>query len=117
MENALGPRHIPWTGLSDAHGRVFNQSISRTINVQGGTWTSWLNRDAPSGDGDYETRVDFVPPVCANPIGIQCQTTAGVDWTLTGEVYSCTPASGGICVHANQPDRSCMDYRVRFLCP
>ena len=105
------------TALSDSHGRSFNRATTRNVTVQGGTWTAWLNRDLPSGDGDYEDRVNFGSQVCSNPIAIQCQTTAGVDWTQTGEVYTCTPAVGGVCVNANQPDGSCMDYRVRFLCP
>lgn len=112
-----GTKAASLTALSDAHGRTFNKATARNISVSSGTWTAWLNRDAPSGNGDYETRADFVPAVCASPLAIQCQTTAGVDWTLTGEVYSCTPSVGGVCINANQPDGSCMDYRVRFLCP
>ena len=115
--STAGTKTLTLTAQNDAHGRSFNKAMSRNVSVTGGTWTAWLNRDAPSGAGDYETRVDFVPAVCANPIAIQCQTTVGVDWTQTGEVYSCTPATGGVCVNANQPDGACMDYRVRFLCP
>jgi Mucin-2 protein WxxW repeating region len=81
-------------------------------------WTPWLNRDLPSGAGDFETRVDFGSQVpCSNPLAIQCQTIAGVDWTLAGEVYSCTPSVGGFCRNNEQPDGTCMDYQVRFLCP
>lgn len=85
-----------------------------------GTWTSWFDRDAPSGNGDFETLQDLTNdgyPVCANPLGIQCQTLNGVDWTQTGEVYTCTPSQGGFCVNNQQPDGSCLDYHVRFLCP
>jgi len=113
-----GIKTLGLTALSDAHGRTFNQATSRNVSVSGGTWTPWLNRDLPSGYGDYETRVDFGALVpCASPVAIQCQTTAGVDWTQTGQVYSCTPAVGGVCVNANQPNGACMDYQVRFLCP
>jgi hypothetical protein len=86
----------------------------------GGYWTSWFDRDEPSGNGDYETLHDFKNegyPVCASPIDIQCQTLNGVDWTQTGEVYTCAPSQGGSCVNSQQPDGSCQDYRVRFLCP
>lgn len=85
-----------------------------------GSWTSWFDRDAPGGVGDYETLEAFKNegyPVCASPIGVQCQTLNGVDWTQTGEVYTCTPSAGGYCVNSQQPDGSCLDYRVRFLCP
>lgn len=89
------------------------------ISSPGGNWTPWLDRDNPSGKGDYETLVDFLQngQACPNPAGIQCQTLNGVDWTQTGEVYSCTAALGGYCINTNQPDGSCLDYRVRFLCP
>ncbi|HYI01281.1 choice-of-anchor A family protein [Hyalangium sp.] len=84
-----------------------------------GTWTEWLNRDYPSGNGDYEDLVNF-PYACNGntPIGIECATLEGVDWTQTGQVYSCSPTLGGICVNAEQTDgRECLNYHVRFLCP
>ncbi len=116
--STAGSKSLSLTARYDAHGRSFNKSTARTVSVgSGGTWTAWLDRDDPSGAGDYETRVDFGAAVCANPIAIQCQTLAGVDWTQTGEVYSCTAAAGGVCVNSSQPDGACMDYRVRFLCP
>lgn len=82
-------------------------------------WTPWLERDIPGGQGDYETLADFLAAglACPNPIGIECQTTSGVDWTLTGDVYTCDPAIGGVCVNADQPDGACENYQVRFLCP
>jgi hypothetical protein len=66
-------------------------------------WTKWLNRDLPSGSGDYETFRDFrkltpfhdfrkltVPPVCANPVGIECRTVGShINHTQNGEVYDC----------------------------
>ena len=84
-----------------------------------GTWTPWLDRDNQSGNGDYEPLADFVAAgqACPNPVGIECQTTSGVNWTQAGEVYSCSVTNGGSCVNANQPDGICLDYRVRFLCP
>lgn len=115
---STGTKTVALTAFSDTHGRTFNTSTSRNILVGSGTWTPWLNRDAPSGVGDFETLPDFGSQVpCSSPIAIQCQTLAGVDYTLTGEVYSCTPASGGICRNSDQPDGACMDYQVRFLCP
>lgn len=83
------------------------------------TWTPWLERDHPSGMGDYETLADLVAAgqACPSPIAIECQTTSGIDWTLAGEVYTCDPAIGGVCVSSDQPDGACMNYRVRFLCP
>lgn len=112
-----GTRTLTLLAQRDTHGRTFNRSTSRNVTVTGGTWTIWLDRDDPSGVGDYEDLVNFGSQVCSNPIAIQCQTTAGVDWTQTGERYTCTPSVGGVCVNSDQPDGQCMDYRVRFLCP
>ncbi len=84
-------------------------------------WTDWLDRDAPSGQGDFETLNDFratgaVP--CAKPDLIECRIAGGgVDWSETGEVYSCSPSRGGVCVNAKQPGGTqCSDYEVRFFC-
>ncbi|WP_163996674.1 hypothetical protein [Pyxidicoccus caerfyrddinensis] len=84
-----------------------------------GTWTPWLNRDAPSLSGDWESLVDFLGmgQACPNPLGIECQTVTGVDWTQTGQVYTCEPTVGGICRNVDQTNGTCFDYRVRFLCP
>lgn len=120
-----GPKGIALEARQDAHGRNLNATTSRTIQVTGssGTWTGWLNRDAPSGTGDWETLADFRASgfnICgtATPIGIECRTTTGgVDYRNTGEVYSCQPSVGGICQNVQQPDGACFDYEVRFLCP
>jgi hypothetical protein len=82
-------------------------------------WTPWMNRDAPSGNGDGEhlgaLRMEG-RRVCENPIGVQCRRTDGVDHTLTGENLSCRPA-GLECLNDQQPDGNCDDYEVRFACP
>jgi hypothetical protein len=85
-------------------------------------WTKWLNRDLPSGSGDYETFRDFrkltPPPVCANPVGIECRTVGShVNHTQNGETYDCDLWAGGVCRNADQSDRRCDNYEVRFLCP
>jgi hypothetical protein len=118
--NTTGAKALSLVAMSDSHGRSFNNATtSRTINVTTPTWTPWLNRDSPSGVGDYETLSDFlaVGQACPNPISIECKTTGGVNWWQTGEVYSCTPAYGGSCQNSNQSDGYCLDYQVRFLCP
>ncbi len=121
----IGAKNISLDALNDAHGRNLNKITARTIQVTNasGTWTAWLNRDAPSGTGDWETLVDFRAAghnICgaSTPIGIECRTTpGGVDYRNAGEVYSCQPSVGGICQNIQQPDGTCFDYEVRFLCP
>jgi len=81
------------------------------------TWTPWLDRDNPDGQGDYETLADFASEqVCAEPQGIECQTLAGVDWTAAGQVYHCGLPLGGVCINGQQTRGGCLDYRVRFRC-
>jgi len=113
-----GAKTLSLTALSDSHGRQLDHTSSRTINVKVPVWTPWLNRDAPGGSGDFETLANFVAAgqACANPTAVECKTLGGVNWSQTGEVYSCT-LSGGTCLNASQPDGSCQDYQVRFLCP
>ena len=44
-------------------------------------WTRWLDRDNPSGSGDYERVSDFrrqsSPPVCARPVHVLCRIRNG----------------------------------------
>jgi len=79
------------------------------------SWTEWKNRDSPSGLGDYETLADMAG-VCATPYSIECQTVAGVDYRQAGQKVTCSPTTGLICLNAEN-NGSCLDYRVRFLCP
>ena len=94
-------------------------------------WTDWLNRDAPSGKGDFETLHNFLkqtpPPVCPYPVGIQCRRKdTKADYETTGQKYHCEvhldaqekSVGGGHCVNDEQESgENCDDYEVRFLCP
>lgn len=84
----------------------------------GGVWTPWLNRDLPSGNGDYETLPDFLAAgqACATPMAIECRTLSGVDYRNAGQNYTCEANVGGFCRNAENGAR-CLDYEVRFLCP
>ena len=94
--------------------------IILTVVTYDGTWTSWLDRDNPSGKGDYETVRDFVKegvlPKEPDPVCIQCRTLDGVDWQDAGQVYHCDLPLGGRCVNAENSEQ-CLDYEVRFLYP
>ncbi len=95
-------------------------SANRLLYVGPGIWTAWLDRDDPSGSGDWETVAEFRAEgnnICngATPIGIECQTLSGMNWTNTGQAYTCNAATGGVCQNSQQ--QNCQDYRVRFLCP
>jgi hypothetical protein len=81
-----------------------------------GTWTTWINRDYPSGVGDFETLVNMTG-ICADPIALEAKTTTEIDWIETDEVLTCRPDYGLSCVNANQDDLYCLNYQVRFACP
>ena len=84
------------------------------------TWTPWLNRDLPSGSGDYESRADFekAGSACKSPQKVECRVRANQKgWKEAGQVYTCDPKVGGVCVNDKQPQGSrCLDYEVRFCC-
>lgn len=101
------------------------------VNASGAvdlTWTPWLDRDNPSGEGDFEGLGDHQAAgnACENPVRIQCRTVTGhVPWRATDDTYYCDlrsgdeAAPGGVCRNAEQTtgDKYCEDYEVRFLCP
>ena len=130
--------------------QVKNQFGTQLLNVIGTTrrlcvpskkrlcndvyWTDWLDRDNPSGKGDYENISAFLadkPPVqiCGgnDPVGIKCSTTdGGWSWSSIGKPLGappvgapdqdvvCDPLIGFKCINADQSDGKCEDYKVRF---
>ncbi len=84
-----------------------------------GSWTPWLNRDDPSGNGDGEHLSIFQQngQVCASPQAIECRRKSDkMPSQQTGEVVTCSPTAGGICLNSDQSDQACDDYEVRFFC-
>lgn len=98
--------------------RVVLDEFRRATDDCDGEWTPWLNRDRPSGVGDFETieahfrRGD----ACFDPTAIQCRTRDGVDSRSTGEAYRCDLRDGGVCFNQHQRSGRCSDYEVRFCC-
>lgn len=79
-------------------------------------WTEWYNRDSPSGSGDWEL-LSSLGDVCNGQkiVGVECQTTSGVDSNKTGQTVSCSTTSGFSCQNSQNPS-GCLDYKVRFEC-
>jgi hypothetical protein len=100
---------------SVGHGVSLDENAS-ALALHGAIWTPWFDRDDPSGAGDYETLADLAPTGCLQALDIECFTLDGVDPRFTGDVYTCDPAIGGVCINGDQPDGACHDYQVRFLC-
>jgi len=82
--------------------------------VEYGGWTDWTNGGYASDDGDLEFGFGWRCPG-QSVVDIECRTTDGVDWTLTGEDLRCDDAAM-LCYHNQQDDGVCEDYEVRFLC-
>lgn len=91
------------------------------------TWTNWLNRDLPGGNGEYETRADFpAGTVCAAPSGIEARYNTANGWVVIkpgdaapNYLGGFSPAIGLYCVNADQAAKgkpACIDYQVRFNC-
>ncbi|XP_024912335.1 mucin-5AC-like isoform X2 [Cynoglossus semilaevis] len=85
-------------------------------------WTTWFNRDDPSGLGDWETVTDLCREnpgqICQDPIEIQVKTTSGASMDSTGDViFVANTNSGFVCRNADQESGTCEDYTVRFKCP
>ncbi len=99
---------------------IYGSTVSCAVGAGGGgtgTWTSWYDADDPGGTGDFETIGGTIPAPCPAPTAIECQTTDGVDYAATGQVVTCDVSQGLICINAQQTDWTCLDYKVRFLCP
>ena len=73
-------------------------------------WTQWLDRDDPSGSGDWETLSDFPKnQVCLKPVGIVCETTAHTSFQNSG--MQSTPAIDTNCVDTIH---DCMVCTIEF---
>ena len=90
------------------------------LGIPGAEWTEWLNRDGPSGSGDFEGLRAHLEngDACPEPADIECRTVTGEGWTTAQQSMACQRSSGAVCRNADQTDgRRCLDYEVRFLCP
>ena len=78
-------------------------------------WTGWLNQDAPTSTGDWETTSYFGEnDVCSNPIGIEAHVVIG----SAGE-YGVTHIDSDVgfwCLN-EENNNNCADFEARFCCP
>lgn len=82
-------------------------------------WSEWLDRDRASGSGDFELRANF-GHICANPTGIEGRVNGTVFQSREDapDILSSFSAERGlVCRNAEQSDRYCNNYQVRFFCP
>ncbi|CAH1797600.1 unnamed protein product [Owenia fusiformis] len=92
------------------------------------SWSSWIDRDDPSGTADKEDRESLEKGLgggmpCQNPVDIDCRKVGTHIHALrTGQVFKkgavCSLEGGLVCVNNEQrPGSHCLDYEIRFLCP
>ncbi len=105
--------------------RQVNELAHRsTSKSDSGYWTEWINSDTPGGTGDHETifHTTVTAPVpavinCLSREMIECKSTSGLTAAETGEVVTCDPKEGFLCLNSEQPDGRCdHDYEVRYFC-
>ncbi|XP_077422338.1 mucin-5AC-like [Vanacampus margaritifer] len=85
-------------------------------------WTPWLDRDNPTGAGDFETidklRHEYPYQICPTPLQIEVETIHGFSVAATGDIIHVADVKTGfICENYNQKHGICSDYHVRFRCP
>ena len=78
-----------------------------------------MNRDHPSGNGDYELLAEFAVLPCNNPSAIECRVRGShIDYALSGQVVVSNTKQGCFCVNEDQEGGAqCNDYEIRIMCP
>ncbi|XP_077371422.1 mucin-5AC-like [Festucalex cinctus] len=84
--------------------------------------TDWFDLDDPEGNGDFELldhiRYKYPGKVCSQPIAIQARPVSADRAPSTPEIFLNLDATRGFsCWNADQTDKVCEDYKVRFTCP
>ncbi|XP_070562688.1 uncharacterized protein [Ptychodera flava] len=85
-------------------------------------WTRYFDVDTNNGSGDEEYIRDVLENsprlMCHKPTRMQVQTEGGVPAFKTGEVFRvCNISEGFSCLNADQSDKLCENYQVRYCCP
>lgn len=100
------------------------------------TWSAWVDRDDPTGVGDFEDLASLYKEkkvACLRPTAIQCRYKGGAVWGSQvlpqgpgGSPpvgYVCNVSVGGTCTNAKtkppgtQANPSCKDSEIRVCCP
>ncbi|XP_063078724.1 uncharacterized protein si:dkey-205h13.2 [Engraulis encrasicolus] len=84
-------------------------------------WTNWMDRDDPTGSGDWETvsslQKSYPKQMCPNPTAIEVATVDGISLADAGNTFFANDhITGLICKNADQKKCFCRDYKVRFVC-
>jgi hypothetical protein len=120
VRTSANPGTYSFSGVYSVNGGATQNVIGSTqvtvLNQTTGNWTVWFNRDDGSGSGDYEQKTYF-PTVCSKPLSVECVTVSGeIPSSKTGQVTHCSASGGFYCLNSENIN-TCLDYKVRWLCP
>jgi len=106
----------PKGSCSDYEVRFCCRATNLNVGTCKGRWSSWKDRDNPSGNGDYELLKDFSPTgdLCPKALAVQARMI-GSSVLETDEIVKISLA-GFSCVNDDQFQGGCSDYEVRFCC-
>ncbi|XP_028409446.1 cartilage intermediate layer protein 2-like [Dendronephthya gigantea] len=83
-------------------------------------WTGWLDRDNPSGTGDWETYNSFKPRPCRagyRPLGANCRVKHTYQpWYAANQNIALQCTSGGFVCKNSDNTQYCKDYEIQFRC-
>ncbi|KAL4222951.1 Mucin-5B [Mactra antiquata] len=83
-------------------------------------WSMWVNKNHPDvggGDKEYLSPEELQRFCQFGSISrVECQTVDGKDYTLTGDIATCTPKAGLDCTEFQNYPVGCVDYKVRYEC-
>jgi hypothetical protein len=112
---ALGIFIISVFSVGSVSAGLFGKAkITAQVTLDSEGWTPWLNRDGPSGNGDYETLTDYVN------LGQSCSSPSKVEYRPVNreKVFQNVHYGNTIgfyCLNSENPS-GCLDYEVRFYC-
>ena len=94
--------------------------MSRSLSCPENRWTSWYDRDNPSGNCDCETLIDLrrenPGEICDEPTEIEARlVSTKAPYTGNLENIQFDTEVGLDC--RNGRGQTCDDYEVRFCCP
>ena len=96
--------------------KAYSEVTTLEVGTCTGQWSTWDDRDNPSGTGDWE-QIQFrhdADSLCDNPSAVQARVveTGAMETTQNVQI----DLNGLVCQNNNQVGEMCWDYEVRVCC-
>ncbi|KAK3108253.1 hypothetical protein FSP39_004202 [Pinctada imbricata] len=107
---------------TDQFGNPVTTPTQAQITTCATYWSTWINENHPSGNGDKElSAVEFQKNhnFCrgGSITKVECYSNDMMaPSTSTGEILKCTVADGLVCNDADNYPVPCTDYKIRYFC-